>query len=80
MSLSISTAERPLGHATPRYYVKRVLAIGRNGDGDGTVEGYSITSGPYPDLISAWLAAGRLRDAYPAMVFVAGEMCPQEAA
>jgi hypothetical protein len=78
MSLSIKAAERALGRAAPRYYVKRVLSLSRDADGVSAADHYSITSGPYPDLISACIAAGILHARHPEMMFVAGEMGPQE--
>jgi hypothetical protein len=41
---------------------------------DGAPELVEVVSGPYPDLVSAWISAGILREEFPLSVFVAGEM------
>jgi hypothetical protein len=54
----------------PRYYAQCVLACDR----EYTPVRWSIVSGPYPNLIGAWIAAAILRDEYPDIVWIAGEM------
>ena len=54
----------------PAYYAQCVLACDR----EYTPVRWSIVSGPYPNLIGAWIAAAILRDEYPDIVWIAGEM------
>jgi hypothetical protein len=69
MSFSPTAAATALGRC-PRCYATRVIRTSR----DGAPELVDVVSGPYPDLISAWVAAGILREERPLSMFVAGEM------
>jgi hypothetical protein len=69
MSLSAAAAAAALARC-PRYYAVRVLETSR----DGAPVSVDFSSGPYPDLVSAWIAAGILREECQLSVFVAGEV------